>query len=356
MKKGISSLELAALVNELQFLVKGKVSQIYHKDQEVMFQLHAVGEGKRLLKIIPGKYLSLTTEKESALRPSGFCMQLRKYLSNAFIKSISQKDAERIVVFEFDKKEPYYMIIELFSKGNIVLTDENYNIISVFVWQKWKDRTVKPKEIYKFPAPGVNWKTITEKELSEILEKSEKKNLATALATELNLGGVYAEEILKIMGADKNVSPKEGNAKKILAELKNILKKIKDPKGHIYEDDITPFPLQDQKEKMITKTYNEAISTINPFHVTSPYEKKINALKRTIERQEEAIALQEHNIEENSQKGELIYEKYMPLQKLLGIVKEMKKTKEWSEIEKELKKEKKIQSVDLKNKKVIIEL
>ncbi len=356
MKKGISSLELTALVNELQFLAKGKISQIYHQDEQVILQLHAIGQGKQLLKIIPGKYLSLTHEKESAVRPSGFCMQLRKYLGNAFIKSISQKDAERIVVFEFEKKEKFFLIIELFSKGNVVLTDKDYNIISVFVWQKWKDRTVKPKEIYKFPEPGQNWKTISEKELSTILNKSEKRNLATSLATELNLGGVYAEEVLKRIDVDKSVLPKEGNAKKIIAEIKKMIKEIKKPQGYIYDSDMTPFPLHEQKEKSITKTYNEAINTINPFHVKSPYEKKIAALKNTIERQEDAIAMQEENIDENTQKGELIYEKYQPLQKLLDIVKEMKKTKEWNEIAKELKKEKKIKSIDLKNKKIKIQI
>ena len=356
MKKGISSLELAALINELQFLVRGKVSQIYHQDQEIFLQLHAVGQGKKLLKIVPGKYISLTSEKETVQRPSGFCMQLRKYLNNAFTKDIYQKEAERIVVFEFENKESYYLIIELFSKGNIVLTDKNYNIISVFIWQKWKDRVVKPKEKYVFPEPGTNWKTLTEKELSTLLNKSEKKNLATSLATEVNLGGVYAEEVLKRAGLDKSVLPKEGDAKKIIYEIKKIIKEIEKPSGYIYDDDLTPLPLYEQKEISTTETYNEAINTINPFQVKSPYEKKIATLKRMIEQQEEAISLQEQNIDENTKKGEVIYEKYQPIQKLLDIVNEMKKTKDWSDISTELKKEKKIKSIDLKNKKIMIEL
>jgi len=40
----------------------------------------------------------------------------------------------------------------------------------------------------------------------------------------------------------------------------------------------------------------------------------------------------------------------------LRIVQELKKDKEWQEIEKELQKEKKIKTVDLKNKKIKIEL
>ena len=91
-KKSISSLELAALVNELQFLVNGKVSQIYHPESNVLLlQLHAPGKGKQLLKIISGKWLCLTQQKESALKPSGFCMQLRKYIDNAIIKNLYQQ-------------------------------------------------------------------------------------------------------------------------------------------------------------------------------------------------------------------------------------------------------------------------
>ena len=112
-KKTISSLELAALVNELQILVKGKVSQIYDFDKkEILLQLHAPGKGKQLLKIIPGKFICLTKEKKVQLRPTGFCMQLRKYLDNAFIKDIYQQDAERIIVFELEKQNKYYLIIK----------------------------------------------------------------------------------------------------------------------------------------------------------------------------------------------------------------------------------------------------
>src|SRR3990167_6689491 len=107
-KKNISSFELTALINELQVLVKGKIPHLYHQEgQELFLQFHIPNKGKHLLKIIPGKWLCLTNFKEAAIRPSGFCMLLRKYLDNAFVKSISQKDSERIIVFELENKEKY---------------------------------------------------------------------------------------------------------------------------------------------------------------------------------------------------------------------------------------------------------
>jgi len=359
-KKSLASIELAAIINELQLLVNGKVSQIYHQDKEFIFQLHVSEKGKQYLRIVPGKFLCLTSKKEEmALKPSGFCMQLRKHLNNAIIRNVEQKEAERIVVLELEKEVKSCLIIELFSKGNVILTDENYQIIGVLEQQVWKERTVKVNEKYVFPPAPVNWKTLTEKELEAILKRSEKKNISTCLATEVGLGGVYAEEVSKLAGIDKAIAPKEAEAKMasaIIKSIKIILKLIEEPSGHFYEEEITPFPLAGLEEKRETKSYNEAINTLNPFVVISPYEKKIKTIEKRIIEQEKAIKEQEEKIELNTKKGELVYEKYQPLSKLLEIVKELRKDKEWSEVAQELKKEKRIKSVDLKNKRVTLDL
>ena len=360
-KKSITSLELAAIINELQFLVHGKISQIYHQEKkELLFQLYAPSRGKALLKIVPGKFLCLTDRKKTTLQPSGFCMQLRKYLDNAFIKALYQKDSERIVVFELEKKEKYYLIIELFSKGNLVFTDENYKIIGTLERQIWKDRVVKPHEIYKFPQAKINWKELSEEKLKEVLQESEKKNLAISLATEIGMGGLYAEEICKRSEVDKDKLPNEVTADEIgviIKTLNEFIELIKKPSANIYDDEITPFPLVDKKVNEVKETYNEAINTLNPFEIISPYEQKIQVLQGRIKQQEEAINKQEEKIELNKKKGEVIYENYQPLEKLLNIVKELReKKKEWTEIAAELKKESKIKGVDLRNKKVVIEL
>lgn len=360
-KKNISSLELAALIQELQFIIKGKISQIYHQEnEELLLQLHVPRLGKQLLKIIPGKWLCLMPEKEETpLRPSGFCMQLRKYISNAFIKDFYQKDAERIAVFELEKEEKYYLIIELFSKGNVVLTNNDWLIIAVLEKQFWKDRVVKPQEKYVFPTSGMNWKTITEKEMKTILKKSEKKNLATSLATEVGLGGVYAEEACLLAGIDKSRLPSEitsEEAEKMIIAINYFRKSIENTKGHVYDEEVTPLPLMGKKEKTILPTYNEAISQINPFVKKSPYEQKINSFQRMLESQENAIQNLQQKIEENTEKGNKIYEHYAALKKLLEIVKELRKTKEWKEIAEELKKEKRIKKIDLKEKKIVVEL
>ncbi len=360
-KKSISSLELAALIHELQFLVHSKVSRLYHDDErELLLDLHLSGKGKKLLKIIPGKWLCLTAIKNDFIKQSNLAQRLRKYLEGAYLHSITQKDAERIVFIEFEQKNTsYFLIAELFSKGNLILTDANYNIIALLEEQTWKDRSVKVGEKYIFPAPALNWKSIPEKEFGTVLKQSEKKNLATSLAMDVGLGGLYAEEICTRAGVDKEVLPSKISAKEIkeiYRVLQELMNSFKTPQGYIYPEQITPFPLQDQKPLVITATYNEAIDTLNPFQRLSPYHKKINSLQQVIAGQEESIHKLQGATESATRKAEVIYEHYAPIQRLLQIVKDLRKSKEWKDIALELKKEKKIKLVDLKNKKVTLDL
>lgn len=286
-------------------------------------------------------------------------MQMRKHLDNIIIKKIQQKDSERIAILELEREEKYYLIIELFSKGNIILADNDYKIIGLLEKQSWQSRELRVGEKYQFPPSSLNWKELSAEEMLKTFHKSEKKNLATSLATEIGLGGVYAEELSKAAGIDKNKLPTEitpTESKKISSALKNFIKLIQEPKGYLYLEQVTPFPLSDQTPLKETPTYNEAFDSLNVYQKKSPYEKKIKSLLAMIESQQEAIKTQESNIAENTQKGQLIYENYQKLLQLLDFVKEQRKIKEWKDVETELKKLKKIKKVDLKNKKVVVEL
>lgn len=359
-KKNISSVEVSALVSELQFLINGKVSQIYHlTKKDFLLQLHARGKGKQLLKIVSGKWLHITHTKETPMQPTGFCMQMRKYLSNASIKEISQKDSERIIVFTFVKEKTYYLIVELFSKGNVVFTDEKYNILGTLQLVRTALRSVLAKGVYTFPNPGFNWKKTTQKELGLVISTSEKRNLVTTLATECGLGGVYAQEICTKAEVDSQLKPAQVSAKdvqKLFTSLSDLQKALETPKGIVYEDDISPIPLQEKKPIKTVETYSELLDEIIIDAKPSPYDQKIEQTKKIIDKQEQFLVQIEENIEENTLKAEKVYDNYAPLKKLLSVVDELKKTLDWKEIKVELEKEKKIKSINLKKKTVVIDL
>ncbi|MBI2668928.1 NFACT family protein [Candidatus Woesearchaeota archaeon] len=352
--KALSSVDIATIVQELQFLVQGKLPQVYHQE-ELLLQFHVAGKGKQLLRILPGKFLCLTAKKETVERQSGFCLLLRKYLDNATVKAIYQKDSERIVVLELQKEQKYNLIIELFSKGNIILADEQWTILGALQEQVWKDRSVKIKEKYVFPK-SVNWKTITVKELTALIRKSDKKNIATMLATDLGLGGTFAEELLRRADLDKNMLPAEiKGAKKIFMELKKLREQLKSPPGYVYAESISPIPLSTPPLRT-TATLSEAVDGFYARIKVSPYDKKIKSLHHMLEQQLQASRHQEQEIEENTKKAGKIYEHYASLQKLLETVQEWRKTKKWDEIAQELKEIKKLKNIDLAHKKITLDL
>ena len=175
--------------------------------------------------------------------------------------------------------------------------------------------------------------------------------------SQVGLGGLYAEEVCKRAGIDKNLLPADvKKVKEIIGAIKEMLLLIHKSSGLIYENQITPFELLDEEIKEKRDTYNQAIDTINPFQKISPYKQRIATIEKTISMQKEAIKKQEDKIELNTRKGEVIYEKYAKLQKMIDIVDELKKEKGWDEIKASLRKEKKIVSVDLKKKSVVINL
>ncbi|MEK6950340.1 MAG: NFACT family protein [Nanoarchaeota archaeon] len=361
-KTGLFSLELAAIMNELQTLAQAKITSIHQFGPEFLFQLHQAGKGKLLLRIVPGKLLGLTKKKEAALKPTEFCLQLRRWLEGGIITSLRQKEAERIVVLEVDKKgekeDRFLVIIELFSKGNIIVTDQNYVILTLFEQQEWKDRQVKRGEKYLFPKAGANWKQITGEELAALLSKSGKRNLVTALATELGLGGLYAEELCIIADVDKVLLPAQVSPFQITSlrrALTHLLNLIMIPQGYFYPDEITPFPLTNQQALQITVSYAEAVDTIIPFPKSSPYLGKISQLQHTLIQQEQAIVEYQQSSVENRHRGELIYENYAALQKLLAAIQEWKQQHGWEVVAQELQKLPKIKQINLKEKTIIVE-
>ncbi len=372
-------MDLAALVSELQFLRDGKLNQIYHPQKnELIFQIHArAGQGKQLLRIIPGKFMNLTSEKESSLRPSGFCMQLRKYLSGAFIREIYQKGSERIVVFVLEKavfvadvgKDSgekkilrYHLVAEFFSKGNFLVADANWQIIGTLSRQIWESRTIKAKEKYEFPPAKLDWKEVKEAKFREIVLSSEKKNLATCLATEIGLGGVIAEELCARKKVDSKQLPglvKEGEVKLLFAALQEVLDELDAGKGFLFSDgDMSPLHLVSKEVEKEFANFNAALATVDPFERVSPYQQKIANQQKIISQQEESLKKIEQRIEEYGAMGEVVYSNYAALSQLLLIVKDLRSAQGmgWASIKDELLKESKISKVDLKNKKIVIDL
>ncbi|MEM4248543.1 MAG: NFACT family protein, partial [Candidatus Nanoarchaeia archaeon] len=249
--KNLTALELHYLLKEFRILINAKLDKIYHPSKkELILQFHITNIGQKLLRIVVPNAIYFATAKQEAKEPSQFCAFLRKNLTNSKLIEIKQLGFERILEFVFQTKEKKFsLIFEFFSKGNIILTKEN-QIILALEYQKWAERTIRPKEIYKYPKKEYDFLTATMEGLKEFLKKTKKESIVTALAIELGLGGTYAEECCILSEINKTKKPAELSENEI-NRLFNAFQQLKTKKLNpkiIRKDaeiiDIVPFELQ----------------------------------------------------------------------------------------------------------------
>ena len=371
MKGQLSSLELHYLVEELQSLVNGRVDKVYNPNKkELVMLFHVSGEGRKILRVVAGKYLYLTESKDEFGEPSGFCMMLRKHLSNARLKKVEQKGSERVVEFVFEGKEGVKrLIVEFFGQGNIIFCDDS-KILSAVEYHKWKDREIAPKIKYEYPKKRYNIFKIKEKEIAELVEGSEKESIVKCLAIELGLGGVYSEEVCLASGVNKSVKPVSldaGSIKRLYNSLKKLIARKTDA-GIVYDNakvkDIVPFPLKiyDGLRFEGFKTFSEALD----YYFSSVAEEVaqeqsqqqvlIKKIKNTIKKQKEQIVKLEEKEVEERKKAEVIYNNYKLLQDIISEVNKAKDKYSWKEIKEKLKEHKVIKEVDAKEKGVLVEV
>ena len=369
MKKELSALEINYLIKEFKELVNSKVDSIFQPQKdEILIQLFIPGKGKKILRILPN-FIYLTETKKQSEQSLGFGMNLRKHLINSRLRSIKQIDSERILEILFETKDhKYYLMIELFCNGNIILCNQDKTIITLLKSHKWKDRELKPKIKYITPPKKLNFLETTQKETKKILNSD--KQLVKKLATDIGLGGIYAEEICLLTNIDKNKEKlDEKEVEKLTKELKNITNKKTKPFIVYKEDkiiDITPFQLQIYKDfkSENTKDYNSAIDLILTKQLnsliedkkTDIYEKKIEKVNLIIENQKEKIEEMNNKIGKDEKKAELIYNNYNIIKEIIKEINKAKQKYDWKQIKEKLKGHKIIKEVNSKEKTIILEL
>lgn len=286
-----SSLDLYYLVKELQDLINTRISQVYHPEKHVIIlEIYSARTGKKFLKFTPGLFLEIIEEKQSAEKPSGFCMFLRKYLANAKIIKIEQRGFDRIIEVTLKQHdETYILISEFFPKGNFLITKKDYEILQCLEVQEWNGRILKPKETYKSPKPPLNPLELSQSKVQEIIKFSDKENIVKTLAINFSLGGEYAETILSLANIkkeQKTLSEKE--VKQIYKTLQSI--KNNKPNKIIKQEKIN------QKEKVSQAEIER--------------QKEIQSLKNILQIQNKKIKELEHEEETERKKADMLYENY----------------------------------------------
>lgn len=355
-KETLNYIELQALVRELQIIIGARVDKIYHpSENEVLIQLYSPKLKKATLKIVIPNIIVLTDYKiEHPTQPSHFCMFLRKYLNNARITQINQPKFERIIEITFSRdSEQIIMVIEFFSKGNIILCDKEKRILIPLKSQVWKDRVIKSKEIYAYPPSGINLETLQFSTFKELILSSEKDQIVKAIATVLGVGGTYAEELCLKSKIEKTKSPKllsDTELRIIFKNFNDFLEFAKEGKITpyiVYEGnvaiDVQPFELQIYKDfkKEYFNSFNDAV---DEFFIKRTAQSLKTITTKSVEeeilKQEELLKQHKSYLEEvkskaaqYKQKADLIYHNFSTIQEIVNLILQARENRTpWKEI------------------------
>ena len=371
MEDSLSFVEVAVLVRELKNkLIGSRIRRIYHPNKKELI-IRFYKNDKINLRVLVPRYMSITEyKKENPTQPSHFCMFLRKYLTNAELIDVKQLKMERIIEFKFEKNnEKFLLIFELFSKGNIIICNENKEILIPLNVQFWKDRKIKPHEEYKLPPSRYDFDNIEPLTFKTNIINSSRNQIVKCLAVDIGLGGIYAEEICKLSNIDKKKHPEELTQNELAILIDNIISLLEkaqsgeiNPNIVLEEDkpiDVQPFELEIYSEKLkkFFENYNKALDY---FFVQYMSKKVVSEKEDKIDRElfkQEAI-LKQHTmyLEELEQKSE-IYKKqgdyiYQHLGKLKDIFNNLKNAKQqgksWEEIQSIIEKGKEEGNIEAK--------
>ena len=368
MKKEMSSFDVRSIATELSALEGAHMDKIFQWGAgNVLFRINVQGAGKKDLFFKDKKWLYSPAQKpETPIQPTSFATYLRKYIDNARIGKVRQIGFDRVVEMELLKADAEYkLIFEIFGGGNVLLVKDG--IIDTCLIQKtMRDRKVRPKEEYIWPQPRFNPIESTEEDFIKAFRESEADCVRT-LATAVNLGGQYAEEVCKRSGADKSQPASEvpdSMLSKMYVEVKDIVKHVIDvPETTAYLKDgkIEDFaPIQMiSHDDLESKPYESMSSVIDAFVQQMKDEEEENyvdpevmKLNRRIAKQEETVDEYRMRCDELKKKAEALYTDYQKVSQLLEVLNEQSKKITWEKLSEGAMKIPYVKSIDPSKNKV----
>ena len=363
--KTFTNFDVFVISKELNEIVSnGTIANIYEVEDLLILKLQTKNHGKTNLIIKKDSRINLTAyDYPVPTYPSQYIMSLRKFLKNRRIISVSQYKFDRIIIFElYNNQEeggPWKFIIELFNKGNFLLIDDK-NILKIArKYKRFKDRDILPNREYIFPtSKGIDFISVNKDEFESLLDLNSDVELVRFLARNINIAGLYSEEICYRAGIDKQTigtDLNEDNINELFNSLKNLRNEllfgeinaqiILDESGN--ELSVIPIEIYMFKEyeKKEFETFNSAVdeffSKLDSEAIGTPFDQKINA---QIKSQEKILINQQEYMEELRTKkeiyyiqGDFIYANFNSLEKLFSVILEAKKKGyTWEEINNKL--------------------
>lgn len=344
MKDEMSAFDILAMTAEMQCLVGGYVDKVFQWDgRNVLFRINTPSAGRKEVLLQDLKWLYLAPERpETPDIPSQFAVNLRKYLTNARVASVGQKEFDRVAVMELEKGPArYQVVIELFGEGNLIVVSEG-KVLNSVVSRKWRHREIRPGAEFSFPPSRFNPRAMDEDSFRKAVLASTSDTVRT-LATAINVGGQYAEEACLRAGVDKDRKAKQladEEVHKLYEALTLMLdeawsrarpRQVLDGGKAV---DVTPIPLLQYatKEAAEHASLSEALHAyVSTREAPEREDPELQRLQRQLDQQRRAIEAQEAVARGYVEMAEAIYSDYLGSEALLKTARERFKGRSWEE-------------------------
>ncbi|MFC3476924.1 ribosome rescue protein RqcH [Halobacterium litoreum] len=358
-KRELTSVDLVALTAELNGLQGAKVDKVYlYGDDLVRLKMRDFDRGRVELLVEVGdtKRAHVAAPEhvpDAPGRPPNFAKMLRNRLSGADFHEVRQHGFDRILEFEFRREDQDTTIVaELFGDGNVAVLDQNGEVVDCLDTVRLQSRTVAPGSQYGFPSARVNPLDLDYEAFAAKMRDSDT-DLVRTLATQLNFGGLYAEELCTRAGVEKTKdieAATEDDFRALYDASERLLDAIRagdlDPRvyyepGEDGEDrgervDVTPMALEEYADRPSEafENFNDALDDYftnldtteeeeGGEAATRPdFEAEIEKQKRIIQQQEQAIEDFEAQAETEREKAEALYGHYDLVDDLLSTVRD----------------------------------
>jgi predicted ribosome quality control (RQC) complex YloA/Tae2 family protein len=200
-KRELTSVDLAALERELGEYRGAKLDKAYlYEDDLLRLKLRDYDRGRVELLIEVGErkrahVVDAEHVPDAPGRPPNFAMMMRNRMQGSDLADVRQFEFDRILEFEFEREDANTTVVaELFGDGNIAVLDEHGEVVDCLETVRLKSRTVAPGAQYEFPSARFNPLTVDYDTFLERMRQSEA-DIVRTLATQLNFGGLYGEEL-----------------------------------------------------------------------------------------------------------------------------------------------------------------
>ncbi|KAK6114481.1 Fibronectin-binding protein A N-terminus (FbpA) family protein [Brugia pahangi] len=209
MKNRFSTLDVFAVIHDLKELTGQRVSNVYDMDSKTYLIRIQKPDEKCFIMLESGCRIHKTTfDWPKAQFPSSFTMKLRKHIRHKRLESITQLGVDRIIDMQFGFDEyACHVIVELYDRGNVILTNNNYTILNVLRprTDKETDMRFSVQERYPVEAARQDVNCPTKYELIEGFKKAKKgESVKRFLAPLTQYGPTLIEHSLRTIGVCQN--------------------------------------------------------------------------------------------------------------------------------------------------------